>query len=179
MFRAKFDRVISIGEQCGCALYLRKHFLRFASYPLDWIGGPDFGTRVDLITRRFAGFLEREDLVFSEVTPDMKHDVWVNKVTGFHFVHDFDHGKAMDEAFPEVKRKYDRRIERFFRHIDAARRVLLVYWSRDKMVPAEELVPAQQRLSRFFGKDVYLLVIQHDATGGVMGAAAKLSQSMC
>lgn len=34
MFTNKFDLVVSMGEDCACAMYLRKSSLRDASYPL-------------------------------------------------------------------------------------------------------------------------------------------------
>lgn len=167
MFKVKFDHVISIGEQCGCAMYLNRHRLRYASYPFDWLDNCPFSNRITLITNNLEGFLLEKNTEFYSHAKDPIHEIWIDKGTQFTFAHDFEKNCVKAEAFPQVKAKYDRRIARFYRHIREAKHVLLVWWGRDSVVAPEELLKGQAALSSFFGKPIHLLAIQNDKTASV------------
>ena len=49
MFTNKFDLVVSMGEDCACAMYLRKSSLRDASYPFDWLCHATFERRIECL----------------------------------------------------------------------------------------------------------------------------------
>ncbi len=83
MFNKKFNRIISIGEDCACAGWLKKKNLRTASYPFDWLTGASFRTRVELILSDFTGFLTRNNMRRLEKPTsgrfDMKNDSYENE----------------------------------------------------------------------------------------------------
>lgn len=162
MFKIKFDHVISLGANCGCAMYLKRHHLRAASYPFDWLGGSSLVKRAYMIVNNFDNFMQYDALRFMEVSPDPIHDIWEEVTNGITYAHDFEKGGVLEEMFPAVRAKYDRRIKRFYRSIRESSRVLLVYWSRNSVVSTEDALEVQQVLSRFFGKELYLLVVQNE-----------------
>ena len=57
MFRKKFDLVMSLGYDCGCAMYLKKYNLRGYSCPFDWVYSSTFEKKIELIINDFDGFL--------------------------------------------------------------------------------------------------------------------------
>lgn len=163
-----YDIIYSIGDKCPCAMYQIKAGLRSCSGPFDWLANADMVRRVETIESGFAGFLEKEDLELSPLTavaatgnPDVIHDIYFNRRTTFHFYHDFPQGVPLDECFDEVKRKYARRIERFMELIRTRERVLLMWFSLTRGTPDATILSCAERLCRFFGKRVDLVVIEH------------------
>lgn len=92
----RFDRVISLGENCGCANYLRAFYLRDAAYPFDWLGGAAFKRRVELILNDFLGFLEKDNL--EKVGTHENGDIYKDKNIGLISPHDFSKGAILDRA---------------------------------------------------------------------------------
>jgi len=130
LFNRKFDLVISLGDDCACAMYLKKFFLREASYPFDWLCHATFEKRIELIVNNFNGFLKKENLRWfarSETDPhDFKNDYYADIETGFHFLHDFKEGVPLDIAYDPVYEKYQRRIARLYYNTAKAKRILFV-----------------------------------------------------
>lgn len=60
IFNTEFDIVISIGEDCSCAFYLKDLCLRDASYPFDWLCNATFEKRIELIVNKFDGFYSKK-----------------------------------------------------------------------------------------------------------------------
>ena len=48
-------------------MYLRRHMMRFAAGPFDWLAGGSFQTRTEAILSEFKDFLNREDLELREL----------------------------------------------------------------------------------------------------------------
>ena len=87
MLSKKFDLMISLGEKCGCALYLRKFKLRDHSYPFDWLCKAPFEKRIELIVNDFEGFFLKENL--KKIDADggaLYHDSYEDINTGFVFL---------------------------------------------------------------------------------------------
>lgn len=175
MLSAKYDFVCGIGCDCGCAWHLIKKRLRLASYPLDWIGVWKIGLVgvAKLVANDFEGFLKLEDLRKEPNPPrgpqdDHEHDYYhAVGAVAVDFAHDFPTGVPLEEAFPAVRDKFRRRIDRLYRTIRASRRVLLVYWTwRDHPEPAAALEAAEIFRGKFPDVRIDLLVMRHaDATG--------------
>lgn len=123
----KYDLAFSLGAACSCTECLRQAGLQFASYPFDWLFGSDLQGRTDVLCDGFPGWLEKADLE-SCPSPDW-HDkaIYRNRRTGIVFNHDFPKGVPLEESFPEVARKYRRRIERLLREIGESERVLALW----------------------------------------------------
>ncbi|MBQ8743758.1 MAG: hypothetical protein IJZ18_01060, partial [Mailhella sp.] len=96
LFDRKFDYVISIGEDCPCAMYLKRHKLRDASYPFDWLRQATFEKRIELIVNDFCGFMKKENLRWKAKPAtgprDTENDIYDDIATDFQFFHDFKEG---------------------------------------------------------------------------------------
>lgn len=171
MLKNKFDLVISIGEDCACAMFLNKTHLRTASYPMDWLCHATFEQRINLICNNFDHFLEKSNMKWfpkpSRGLRDLENENYEDTATGFYFYHDFPSNMRFEESFPTVKEKYNRRIARFYRNINKAKNVLLVWWSRDKIIKNRILLQAQNKISNRFGKDIYLLAIENNPNSAI------------
>ena len=180
LLRTRYDFVCSIGPDCGCAGHLIKNRLRRESYPLDWLGTWTLSmTRVAEIVRdEFAGFLKLENILSIPPpkpvqTPDGVLDDTPHAWCGddaLHIVipHDFPIDRPIAEVYPEVRRKYDRRIARFYRTMRSSKRVLLVYWTwRNSPEPDDILAAAGIFRAKFPESGVDLLVMRHRDGDGV------------
>ena len=171
LFDTKFDLVISLGENCGGALHMRRSGLRQASYPLDWLAGSTFEKRVQLLLNRFSGFLEPENL---RISGNNDFHAYVDDAeTGFSFVHDFEQGVPLEKALPPVKEKYNRRIARLYRDVAEKQNVLFIWFGMFSQVSPQALLNAQAELSRFFHKDVYLLAFQNNNKSAELSKAPR------
>lgn len=164
-----YDFVVSIGEDCACTGYLRRHKLQEASYPFDWLTFAPFENRIELINNDFQNFLNFEDLEFLPKNPeknnDAKCDYYKNKVTKFYFYHDFDAGKPLSETFDKVREKYKRRIERFYRRIYMSESVLFVWLSRNKKISDDVLIKSYNTLkNKFKDKHIDFLILENDSS---------------
>ncbi len=167
MLANQFDMVISLGEDCACAMYLKKCLLRDASYPFDWLCHALFEKRIELLLNQFDGFLQKENMrqLIKPTTGlrDLENDSYEDVNNGFYFYHDFKANLPFEVAFGGVKEKYNRRIRRLYENVAKHEKVLFVWWSRDKKIDADDLLKAQRRLSECFKKNIYLLVFENDA----------------
>lgn len=144
-----YDLIVSLGEACSCSDTLRLCKLQEFSYPFDWLYGSNLLDRVKILTSRFENFLRKEDLVFAHAVSSVSCDAYYNNFNDITFNHDFPMGIPLDESFPEVKAKYNRRINRLFEKIDQAQNVLFVHM---------ELSGTTKK----FGKNDILMQIQKD-----------------
>lgn len=165
MFTNKFDLVVSMGEDCACAMYLRKSSLRDASYPFDWLCHATFERRIECLKNHFDGFLEKENMRRLDKPTtglrDLENDSYEDVNTGFYFYHDFKENVPFDIVFSGVKNKYERRIERLYKNIEKCKKVLFVWWSRDKRVDVDTILESQKILSDSFHKPIYLPVFEN------------------
>lgn len=175
LLRTKYDFVCGIGNDCGCAGHLIKARLRRASYPLDWVG--TWSIRMTdvakLVENDFADFLHLENLQILPLPPpvdtpegrlDDAHHLWCGDVaTRIVIPHDFPMGRSLAESFPGVRKKYDRRIKRFYQTMSESRRALFVYWTWRSHTDEDDILAAAKIFrSKFQGHQVDLLVIRHD-----------------
>lgn len=103
---------ISLGYFCSVALELERIGLRSASYPFDWTIS-DFEGVIDAIENNFIHFLDYEYLYQNKEI----HSHYRNKKYRISFFHDFDQYRSLYSQLPEVRKKYDRRINRFYSSI--------------------------------------------------------------
>lgn len=126
--------IISLGESCFPATMLRNFKIRDVAYPFDWMITPFMGLYKTL-SNNFANFLNEANLIKDPFNSKFV----VDKESGVKFAHDFphhyQHGSEIyyvnqnfddtywgigsiipnfKEALPDIKNKYNRRIERFF-----------------------------------------------------------------
>jgi Putative papain-like cysteine peptidase (DUF1796) len=168
MKKNTYDFIVSIGEDCGCTTYLRRHELQHMSYPFDWLTGATLEQRVDTICHDFGNFFQKDNfqkLVKKDLNNhDHDYDYYRNDVSGFTFLHDFTAGMPFVDALPLVVEKYNRRIKRFYEEIEKSPRVLLVWFSQAGFTAPEVISELHARLCIKFGKNVDLLLVEHDAS---------------
>ena len=169
MKNKKFDVVYSLGFGCGMASSLKRLGLRMTSGPFDWIVGPCFEYRVELILNNFKDFFNKEDLVLFDDTnkefrpedSNRRTDVYENKKTGFRYPHDFMEGDDFEATYPIVLDKYNRRIERFYEYLkDTNKRVLLTYLSFS-VLDDKIIYDCYKKLIEKFGNHISLLIFNH------------------
>lgn len=103
------ENVISLGYFCSIASELERLGLRNASYPFDWCIS-DFEGVINAISNGFKDFLSYEYL-----SQNKKYrSIYMNDIYKIKFFHDFDKYSGLDKQLPDVKKKYARRIERFY-----------------------------------------------------------------
>ena len=161
-----FDFVVSLGYDCHCATMLRKCGLRSCSSPLDWLTAAPLETRLRLVETRFSGFLEKGNMRKLEKGPDAPgkgNDHYEDTATGLRFFHDFRETLSFDEAYSQVKTKYDRRIARLYDKVNNAKRTLFVWCDPARPLSKDDRASAESRLRAAFpGKDVRLLSVSSD-----------------
>jgi len=167
LFNVKFDLAVSIGEDCACSSYLRRFVLQEYSYPFDWLTKSDFNSRIELLLNDFKGFLNKEDLYEIKKPENLNSDkhcrYYADKKYDFYYFHDFAADKPFNEAYNEVKEKYERRITRMYERIKAADKVLFIWRARGKTAIEEQIIKeSYNRLSEKFGADkIYLLIMEY------------------
>lgn len=166
--RVRYDLAFGMGFSCGASTALRAAGLQQASYPLDWIGSPGIVASARMIAANFSGWFEKDDLRLYDIRRGaLNKHVYLNVRTGFGFPHDFSSFVGFDEAYPEIRARYDRRIARFLEVTGRAKRLLAVYVEFPvKGCSAEsELEEARRILSaRFPGAEVDVLYF-HEGVG--------------
>lgn len=166
MKKKVYDMIIPIGANCGASMWLRTLDLQLASYPFDWVTGVDFQTKADLILNDCKGYCELADLEFIPKKPedynDAHCDYYKSKDNGVCFVHDFPVGVPLEKSYPSVAAKYQRRVTRLYEAIRRAEKVLLFWFTRMEQTPDDVIIRFQREVSQKFGKEIDLLVIEHD-----------------
>lgn len=164
LFDKKYDLVFGIGEACSCTQNLRKNKLQFSSYPYDWLFGMSLLNRVKLIADNYNHFIDYEDLQDAERRNRSKTnpcEVFYNTRNEIYFNHDFEYGKTLEETYPAVKEKYDRRISRLLEQIGKSKKVLVVYvqtpCNRDEEKD-ETLIEAEEILKNRFPEQEFALL---------------------
>ena len=168
--KERFDFVFALGSGCACSRMLRERGLQFASFPLDWVGGISFavgageGLRrtTDVVVSDFANWFCMENL---ERIPDYdspRYDAYLDRGTGLYFTHDIPRGGDLAACYPASRERYGRRISRFLRLAESAKRILAV-WVSDPRDPGrigeEDVRVALAALrGRYPKADVRLLV---------------------
>lgn len=115
----QYDLIFSIGRACACSQSLRRAGLQLLSLPWDWISinpnpdGPDLLNRVEIMEAGFSDMMNKEDLVFVSHHAANGKDQYRNTRYNIVIPHDFPRDVPLDESYPAVKAKYDRRIARF------------------------------------------------------------------
>ena len=140
--KRKYDLIFGLGNACSATQTLRAADLQFLSFPFDWVilsGADDLDRRVATISDGFRGWFERKDLERIGVYEAGRKDIYRNNATGTIFNHEFFIGDDLDEKFPAVRAKYDRRIARFLDLIRASRSMLVLRMDRpDQEKPTSE-----------------------------------------
>lgn len=165
LYMKKYDIIYSIGRDCACAIYLKQNGLRITSGPFDWLTNANFEDRFNLLLNNFEYFLDKKYLKLmpkpSQFPADKNNDYYENTKTHLYFWHDFPADKNLNIVYPEIKKKYDRRIQRFYNNIKNKKRVLLVWFSQVHQTPDKTIVDLCDLFSKKMGKTIDFLIIEH------------------
>lgn len=161
-----FDLVFSIGANCGCSSYLRKHWLQTYSLPFDWLTGATFRQKIDMLVNDFEDFTKYEYFKYVAKDPnadnDDRYDYYKNTKTGFFFIHDFTAKEDFKSELIKVETKYNRRIKRLYKSILTSNKVLCVWFDPQVSVENKELYIAYQDLKDKFPKqNIFFLIIEN------------------
>ena len=91
----------------------------------------------DSFENDFQNFLEKDDLVYVKTPYVSEKKLYWNKKSGWFFPHEFHSDIIRDDEFADVKAKYDRRFERLYRKINAAKRICCLLTLQIKPDPAD------------------------------------------
>lgn len=164
--KGNYDAIFSLGDLCLASIQLDKNNLRPYSGVLDWMGSPQLSDVNLLLLNRFYGFMELENLrVVGDANPDMllvSDDV-------YHILSNHDFPKAQNTythlvTYPEVKQKFDRRIQRFLEKADSCQRILFVRTEGD----FQDAYDLQMILSGLVRNDFRILLINHAPVSGIV-----------
>lgn len=108
----KYKNYISLGGCCHIAGNLEKLGLRSCSMPYDW-NTTEWRTIEETIKSQFSNYLVKKNLYQYKDCPY----VYENCEAGVAFVHDFVDYLPLELQFGTVKRKYKKRISRFYKCI--------------------------------------------------------------
>ena len=170
-----YDIAISLGQYCITSTALRRNNLQAESMIFDWSAGILFDVcglgglegKVNLICNDFKDFFNLEDLENRGNNQENDtYNLWiVNKRTGLQYKHDFPAWQPVEEAYPFVKARLDRRIKRLYSEIESSDRVLFCFFARDIGFTDELLIEQQVKLARKFpnkGID-FLYILQNSS----------------
>ena len=168
-----YDFIFSAGQWCATATYLSKYALRSSSGPFDWFLAHHvpFAVYVDVICRDFGGFMTADSIRPDPTAPGR----YVDSTTQMVSMHDFRTGHPFVEELPGVVEKFRRRVARFRASMAAAKSVLLVRCVQAAESDPEDLRAGLVRLrTKYPGKVVDLVVLQHDAQAAEMTSSAPM-----
>lgn len=166
--KKKFDIVFSIGNLCASTENLRKCQLQFATYPLDWVAGGDIIHRTKIMISGCENFIQLETLEkFAEnmLSRVPKH-VCKNTANQLVFNHDFPLHLPIEESFPAVKAKYDRRVARLQKQMAESDSILFVWVDsiiKGAESPYEKLEEAYELIKAKFDDKASFLVLKNEA----------------
>lgn len=108
----QYDHFISLGYFCEVAKDLEELGLRDASSPFDWCIS-DFEGVIKAINNNFEDFMNLENL--QQSVRFRQH--YLDTKYGVFFFHDFSKYISLEKQQDKIKKKYVRRIERFYESI--------------------------------------------------------------
>ena len=150
----QFDVAISLGRDCQIPYQLQEHGYRAASFPLDWVATP-IDAVCSLLENEFDGFLDR-DALHLETVPDPRgtESRCIVNGLGVQFFHDFPTDDGFLFTYASVKRKYDRRIARFYEVMRSGSRIVFLRYPLTR----EEAVTLRDLIRRKFPELVFEIV---------------------
>lgn len=163
-----YDLAFGCGFSCGVTQALREAGMQFASFPFDWTATPSFLRAARMVATDFAHWMDRADLELVDVRHSgINKRIYLNRRTGFAFVHDFSLFMEPDVAYEAESAKYARRIERFRKAIAAAKRVLAVCVECPLLGPLrpETLAETKRIFETRHGSAVFDLLYFHAVDG--------------
>ena len=162
LFDKKFDLAFGIGQACACTRILRRAHLQYYSYPYDWLAGSAITKRAEIIADDYRGLIDYDDLELSESNNVAENRaIYINKSNGLIYNHDFKLDKTLEETYPAVREKYDRRIKRQLEQIAQSKKILVSYIqmpNNPEVVEDKTVIEAHEILQKRFSKQEITLL---------------------
>ncbi len=164
--KGDYDGIFSLGDLCLASIQLKKNNLRPYSGVLDWMGSPQLSDVNRLLMNRFDGFMELENL---RVVGDANEEMLLVLDEFYQILSNHDFSKVRNTpahlaAYPEVKNKFDRRIQRFLDKADRGQRLLFIR-TEGEFYDAYDL---QAVLTDLVRHDFRVLLVNHADVGGIV-----------
>jgi hypothetical protein len=148
---------ISLGMNCGPAINFEKNKITEAFFPFDWAIS-EFSSIYKALKSDFKDFLKLENLVVTpRALPLVNHGVF-DKGYRINFIHDFKNDSTPLYDYEQVRDKYYRRIDRFYRALKLGKHI---YFFRTK-IKKQEAIKLNNLIQKKFPKIKYTLVVMND-----------------
>lgn len=164
--KGNYDAIFSLGDLCLASIQLKKNNLRPYSGVLDWMGSPQLSDVNRLLMNNFIGFMELENL---SLVGDANEEMLLVSDNVYHILSNHDFSKAHNTythlaTYPEVKQKFDRRIQRFLEKTDHCQSSLFVRTEGN----FQDVYDLQVVLSGLVRNDFRILLINHAPVSGIV-----------
>jgi len=166
LIKGGYDAVFSLGDLCLGAIQMKKNNLRPFSGPLDWMGTPLLTSVIQLFEKRFSDFMLLENLRIVGYATDKMLLVSDDRNLVMSN-HDFDTANnSLNQltAYPSVKEKLDRRVNRLLDRLMTAQRILFVRTN----ATLEDTAELQRVLRSIIANDFRILVVNHGPVSGIV-----------
>ncbi|OXM87388.1 DUF1796 family putative cysteine peptidase [Paenibacillus rigui] len=166
-----YDAIFSLGSKCLASIQLRKNQLRPYSGVLDWMLSPSLQHVNLLLRNRFTSFLDYKHLALQPNAGNMLYrDVFYN----ITLAHDMPLKQNVHDltCYPELRRKMDRRIQRFLEKCDTCPKILFIRLGGTW----EEVLELQQVLSGLVTHDFRILLVNHSTTYQIIDTGCSLEK---
>ncbi len=169
--KGNYHAIYSLGDLCLAALQLRKNNLRPYAGPLDWMSSPNLSNVSLLLKNRYEGFMDKANLIPSGYSTGVNSSEQYLCMTDMTYQivssHDF---KASQNTFtnlatyPEVRAKFDRRIERFMDNLSRSDRLLFIRTEGS----FEDIIELESVLAKLIKRDFSILLVNHTNTDALI-----------
>lgn len=154
---APFEHYISLGHCCYVGIELQKLGLRDSSMPFDW-----YRTRWKAIEYSFINNFENYLNYDSLFQKKSALHIYKNLDYGVGFVHDFVDNKSLKSQINAVRKKYERRIDRFWLHISEPTLFIRYMWDYDELVYVAAHYDEIETMIKKHNPNNEIIFISHD-----------------
>lgn len=156
-----YDAIFSLGDLCLASIELERNSLRPFAGVLDWMASYSLADVNRALSSRFANFMEYRNL---KVVGQASDKLYLVLDSEYNFIsnHDFfTHSNFPPHlaAYPEIKEKYNRRINRFLNKMETARNILFIRTEGT----LEQTAQLESVLRGLVKHDFKVLLVQHNA----------------
>lgn len=166
VFNRSYDIILPLGEGCPTAMMLKYCGMRFSSSPFDWLKVGNLQAQAEILSSRFKCFMELGDLVLSPAQTNPKNKVVSNRRWNYASHHDFSRERSIEESYPEVRSKYERRIKRLLSALDEGCSTLLCwidYPFQTSEISRDSIMESLERIQAAYPKSSFALVYIHNS----------------
>lgn len=151
-----FNCILSLGEACRPAIYLKEHNLRYFSSPFDWMRSYPLSTIQNFIDNGFDNFFKNREIVSK--APARKHMVIRDADTGMISMHHFPIETDMDTHYKFFIKQMTTQFSNFIQNIAQSKILAFISngWS------TEELKKFKSFIDNKFNKNCHMINMIHN-----------------